>query len=320
MEQIARTLRLLAEPTRLRLLRLLADEPLNVGELTAILGIAQPSVSKQLGELKRAGLVREERDGGFAFYRVSGNGSAPGPGGGSGAGVPGAALWRAVAAEIEKAGDPDGDLARRAEVLRRREERGGGVGRLIEPGRSWPAWARALGFLMPPLTVADLGCGDGALTTEIARWARHVTAVDHDAAVLARARARLRGDNVRNVTLKRASIEALDLQSARFDAAVLSQALHACADVAAALREAWRILRPGGHLLLLDLAPHGETWVRERLGHAHLGFRPADLRSGLEQAGFEAIVIEEIRRGAGQPFRVLIGSALRPASRPVRKA
>ena len=318
MEQITRTLRLLAEPTRLRLLRLLADEPLNVGELTAILGIAQPSVSKQLGELKRAGLVREERDGGFAFYRVAANGA--GDKGGTGNGDPGAALWRAVAAEIERAGDADGDLARRAEVLRRREERGGGVGRLVEPGRSWPAWARALGFLMPPLTVADLGCGDGALTLEIARWARHVTAVDHDANVLNQARARLRRDAVRNVTFKRGSIEALDLPAASFDAAVLSQALHACTDVAAALGEAWRILRPGGRLLLLDLAPHGETWVRERLGHAHLGFRPADLRSGLEQAGFESIVIEEIRRGAGQPFRVLIGSALRPAGRSRRSA
>lgn len=183
--------RLLGDDARLRILRLLAAERLNVSELTAILGIAQSGVSRHLGLLKDAGLVEERKDGGFTFFRlspalVSGeNGFGP--------------IWPLLHAQFAAAAaTPAGraDEARLEEVRRLRQENfdedfnqhgAGSERRQIVPGRSWAAWARALGHLLPPLEVADLGCGEGYLTIEAARFAKRVIAVDRSDAVLARA-------------------------------------------------------------------------------------------------------------------------------------
>jgi ArsR family transcriptional regulator len=302
MEHLARSLKILGDPTRLRILRLLSAEPLSVGELTTILGLAQPSVSKQLGELKRAGLVREERDGGYAFYRLDEDGGR---------------LWPVVAEELDRAGDPEGDLARLAEVLRRRADRGGGR-KVLEPGRSWPAWARALGHLIPPLKVADLCCGDGALTAEIARWARQVIAVDRDAARLREARRRIAREGFSHVRFRCEPVERLSLAAGSVELVILSQALHYFEDPDEALGQARRILIPGGRLLLLDLAPHGESWVRDKLGHVHLGFGSDELRALVARAGFEHVHVDELRKGPAQPFRILVLAAVKdktPATR-----
>lgn len=296
MEALAQSLKVLADPTRLRILRLLKAEALSVGEITAILGAAQSTVSKQLAALRRAGLVGEERDGTFAFYRLTGNGDP---------------VWPAVATELANVEDDEGDLARLAEVMRRRVERGSRPGGILEPGRSWPAWARALGHLLPPLRVADLGCGDGALTAEIARWARSVVAVDRDAARLTQARKRLGSQGLGHVRFLCEDFTNLSLKSASVDLAVLSQALHHTDDPLAALRQAGRILVPGGRLLLLDLAPHREDWVRDKLGHVHLGFKPEELRACLRRAGFIRIAFEDLPRGPGDPFRILVVTALK---------
>lgn len=297
METLARQLKTFGDPTRLRILRLLSHESLNVGELTGVLGIAQPSVSKQLGELKRAGLVSEARHNGYVFYRLEGEG---GP------------IWQAVAHELQDGEDQGGDLARLADAVRRRHERGGGSGRLLEPGRSWPAWARALGWLIPRQRVVDLGCGDGALTAEIARWARQVVAVDHDGELLGRARERIRREKIRHVQFKKENLEALSLADDTFDLAILSQALHYFPDPAGPLAEAHRILASGGRLLLLDLAPHGEEWVKEKLGHQHLGFRVSELSRKVRKAGFREIRSDEMPKGPGQPFRILILTGVKP--------
>ncbi|MCZ6599876.1 MAG: metalloregulator ArsR/SmtB family transcription factor [Acidobacteria bacterium] len=296
MEQLSRSLRVLADPTRLRILRLLKAEALSVGEITTILGAAQSTVSKQLGALRRAGLVAEERDGTFAFYHLVSNGDP---------------IWPTVAGELARIKDDQGDLARLAEVIRRRIERGARPGGILEPGRSWPAWARALGHLLPPLRVADLGCGDGALTAEIARWARSVVAVDRDPARLSSARKRLRREGRRHVRFLCEDFTKLSLPTASVDLAILSQALHHTGDLLAALRQASRILVTGGRLLLLDLAPHREDWVRDKLGHIHLGFKPEDLRACLRRTGFIQIGCEDLPRGPGDPFRILVVTALK---------
>ncbi len=207
--------------------------------------------------------------------------------------------------------DGDGDLSRLTEVLRRRVDRGSRPAEVLEPGRSWPAWARALGHLLPPLRVADLGCGDGALTAEIARWARSVVAVDRDAQRLARARQRLRRQGHRRVRFLCEDFTALSLPDESFDVAVLSQVLHACPEPDAALGQARRILLPGGRLLVLDLAPHRETWVREKLGHLHLGFRSEEMAARLRAAGFVRVRNEDLPRAPGGPFRVVVFTAVR---------
>src|SRR5215211_1419197 len=180
--------RLLGDEARLRLLRVLDKDRFNVKELTAILGLAQSGVSRHLGLLKESQLVLEERDGAFTFYRLS-------PALRDDARQPLCALLRAQFDAAALAPIVKADDSRLQEVLRLRRENFEHIapdtrdGRQLVPGRSWAAWSRALGMLLPPLEVADLGCGEGYLTVETARWAKHVTAIDRSAGVRARAKA-----------------------------------------------------------------------------------------------------------------------------------
>lgn len=305
MKSASALFRLLGDEARLRLLRLVAAERLNVSELTGILGLAQSGVSRHLGLLKDAGLVSESKEGGFTYYRVAPDvrdGDRQGP------------LWPLLDAQFAAAaGDRAvrADEARLQEVLRLRKENfethGGERGQLV-PGRSWAAWSRALGHLLPPLVVADLGCGEGYLTLEAARWARHVVAVDRSAAVLKQARALARRRQVTNVEWKRGNIEELPLDDESVDVALLSQALHHAADPAAALAEAVRIVRPGGRVLVLDLRAHDQAWVRERLGDRWLGFEDAALERLMIGAGLTEVRVGAGARKAGGPFTVLAAS------------
>ena len=314
MNQAASTYRLLGEEARLRLLRVLAQERLNVTELTAVLGIAQSGVSRHLGLLKDAGLVTESPAGGFTYYRLA----DPAP---DSAHRSLSALLREQFAAAEGTPQARADEARLQEVLRHRRENfdihGTETGQLV-PGRSWAAWARALGHLLPPLEVADLGCGEGHLTIEAARWARTVTAIDRSAAVLRGARALARRHGLTNISWKRGEIEHLPLEDASVDVALLSQALHHAADPAAAVAEAVRVLRPDGRLLLLDLRPHDQVWVTERLGDRWLGFSDDALAALLRQAGLQHVRVQVGARKASGPFTVIIASGRkgRPAPRP----
>jgi ArsR family transcriptional regulator len=304
--------RLLGDDARLRILRLLAAERLNVGELTGILDIAQSGVSRHLGLLKEAGLVAEEREGGFSFYRI-----APAIRDGSNGAGP---LWPLLEAQFAAAAaTPPGraDDARLEEVRRLRKENFDAHAgpdtneRQLVPGRSWAAWARALGHLLPPMRVADLGCGEGYLTIEASRWASKVIAVDRSEAVLERARALAARRRVANVTWKKGELEKLPIRDGAVDVALFSQALHHAADPARALAEAARILAPGGRVLVLDLREHDQPWVRERLGDRWLGFSDARLAALLTDAGFHHIRTGVGARRTGDPFTVLIASATR---------
>ena len=155
--------------------------------------------------------------------------------------------------------------------------------RQLVPGRSWAAWSRALGHLLPPLRVADIGCGEGYLTIEASRWAARVIAVDRSPLVLKRARALATRRRVRNVIWKRGELEKLPLRDASVDVALLSQALHHAPDPARALAEAARIVVPGGRVLVLDLREHDEHWVKDRLGDRWLGFSDDGLAKMLQE-------------------------------------
>lgn len=301
--------RLLGDPTRLRLLRVVARDRFNVTELTGILGLAQSGVSRHLGLLKDAGLVAEDRDAGYAYYRLANDARQNGH----------ASLWALLDAQFAAAADDknvQADEARLQEVLRLRKENfdtHGGDGRQLVPGRSWAAWARALGHLMSPLDVADLGCGEGYLTLEAARWARSVIAIDHSEPVLARARALAARRRVKNITWKHGELTALPIHDASVDLALLSQALHHAPDPSRALAEAVRIVRPGGTLLVLDLRQHDQVWVRERLGDERLGFPDEELERLLCGAGLEDVRVQVGTRKTGDPFTVLIASGRKPS-------
>jgi SAM-dependent methyltransferase len=311
MKDASALFRLLGDEARLRLLRVLAQDRFNVTELTGVLGLAQSGVSRHLGLLKDAGLVAEERDGAYTYYRlapgVRDNGLGP--------------LWPLLESQFaaaEHSAAVRADEARLQEVLRLRRENfdqhsGPDTrdGRQLVPGRSWAAWARALAHLLPPADVVDIGCGEGYLTVEVARWARRVVAVDRSAAVLTRAKALAARRRATNITFKRGELERLPLDTASVDVAVLSQALHHAQDPSRAVAEAARVLRPGGKVLVLDLRAHNEAWVRDKLGDRHLGFTDDELQRVLREAGLTDVRLSVGARRTGDPFTVLVASATR---------
>lgn len=311
MRQASATYRLLGDEARLRLLRVLRRERLNVTELTGILGLAQSGVSRHLGLLKDAGFVVEERDAGYTYYRISGqmaNGHR--------------AIWAALDEQFTNA-DADAavraDDARLQEVLRVRKENfdthrtaDAVDARQLVPGRSWAAWSRALGMLMPAVAVADLGCGEGYLTIEAARWARQVVAVDRSDIVLNRAKALARRRRVSNVIWKRGELEKLPMKDGAVDVALLSQALHHAANPARAVAEAARVTLPGGRVLVLDLREHREEWVRAKLGDRTLGFNEGELKRMLTEAGLSDARVGVGASKPGDPFTVLIASGTKP--------
>jgi ArsR family transcriptional regulator len=300
MDEIASDLRLLSDPVRLRILRVLARHELAAGEVAQALAVAPSTVSKHLALLRDAGVIVERRDGRHVHSSVPPSARTD-------------ARWAPVLARVADAPDPAGDLARLDDVLRaRREARDAGTGRAFVPGRSWTAWARALGCLVPQgLRVADLGCGDGALAVEIGRFAAEVVGYDRSEAILRGARALAERRRARNVRFETSDFASLPVPARPFDVAVFSQSLNAAPDPAAALASARRLLRPGGRVLVLDLFPHREVWVRTRLGHQHLGFAPAELRRMLRRAGFREVAVERVAGRAGDPFKVVLATGVR---------
>jgi len=316
MKDASALLRLLGDDTRLRMLRLLSREALNVSEMTSVLGLAQSGVSRHLGLLREAGLVVEERAGTYAWYRVASDVAAT-----NGARSP---LWTWLGEQFERrTAETRADDARLEEVKRLRHESfsqhgGGDERRQLVPGRSWAAWSRALGLLLPPVDVADLGCGEGYLTLEAARWSRSVVAVDRSKDVLDRARALASRRKIDNITWKQGDLERLPIPDATIDVALLSQALHHAEHPASALREACRILRPGGRAVILDLREHHESWVRAKLGDRWLGFQDEELQRLLTSTGFTGVTVRVGARRTGDPFTVLIAAGAKESNRATK--
>lgn len=308
MDGLAASFRLLSDPVRLRALRAVAREELAAGEVSQVLGVAPSTTSKLLAALRSGGLVTERRQGRHVYFAV-----------------PAAARtdprWAGVLERLDDEPDAAGDLARLEDVLRaRRETREEDAPRTFVPGRSWTAWARALSCLVPRgLRVVDLGCGEGALALEIGRFAAQVVGIDRREGAIRAAKALAKRRGARHARFEVGDFEAPRLPEGSFDVAVLSQSLHSAADPVATLRGARRLLAPGGRVLVLDLLPHEETWVRERLGHAHLGFAPGVLAALLRDAGFDDVAAERVAGRAGDPFKVVLGTGVAPGPHKHRR-
>ncbi len=291
MEALSQSFRALGDPTRLRILRLVAAAPLNVSELVSLVGVAQSSVSHHLGKLKGLGLIREERQATYSYYSLAVERDD--------------ARWPLIHLAREQE-DERGDQARLTELLRAREDRQALNEKLLEPGQSWFLWARALAALLPPLDVVDFGCGTGVLSVEIARWAKRVVGVDQSAAALEKAKERAAREKLGNLTFLKEDLHALSLPDGKKDLVVISQSLHHVTSPEVVLAEAARILKVGGRIILLELCPHEEEWVRERLGHQHLGFSPEALERTLSEVGFTHLARETPGREKASPFRVFL--------------
>ncbi len=297
MQALSDAFRVLGDETRLRILKLVGQAPLNVSELVSVVGVAQSSVSHHLGKLKALELIREERTGGYTYYSLAVGEDDE--------------RWPLI--RLARGGaDEHGDGARLEELLRRREDRATLNERLLEPGQSWPLWSAALASLLPKLDVLDFGCGTGVLTVELARWAKKVTAIDRSETALAQARTRVAREGLKNVRFIEADLQALPLAAGKADLVVLSQSLHFVNDAASVLREAARLLKPSGRVIVLELMPHGERWVLERLGHVTLGFEPPALRLVVEQAGFRQVHFFDAPRDGAHAFRPFLLTGTKP--------
>jgi len=278
-------LRLLSDPTRLRILAAVEPEELAVNEIADVLGMGQSRISNHLRLLRDGAALRGRREGAWTFYR---NALAEHP--------ETAAVWQAVLQGLAKDPALKRDAKRRRGVLDRRRKRSrehfaAGNGRAgFEHGS---LREEILAALAPAELVAvDGGCGDGFLTEELAARFSRVLAFDHSPQRLVAARRRVPAPNV---TFQRGEVDALPLADQSTDAVFFSMVLHHVPEVAAALREAWRVLRPGGRLVVADLTPHGDESMRERMGDLRLGIDREELRQALLAASFAAVRILPVR-------------------------
>ncbi len=318
MEQVAQILRLVGDETRLRILVLVSETALNVSELTSILGMAQSGVSRHLGHLRKLGLLQEHKQGVWTYYQLSGKESLPGEL---------QLLWEYLQEQFSAFSDPYNDRVRLQEILRQREVGGPGLNeRLLEPGQTWYAWSRLLGMFLTrypdhprdgfgnkeaELSVIDLGCGDGSLTLEMARFARHVIGVDFNPEVLAAARQRMDRLNLQHIALLAEDVSSLPLDSNTLDAAFFSQSLHHLADPQRGFAEAVRLLRTGGAVLAMELAAHNEKWVLEKLNHKWLGFDKDELLSMMQDSGLTGLQAEVLPKGRGEVFQVILAMGIK---------
>ena len=293
-------LRLLSDPTRVRLLALLELEELTVAELSSVTRLAQPRVSTHLARLKEAGLVRDRRAGVSAYYRFDEAALDPAQ----------RALWQAL-----RSGSDDPLLRQDAErlptVLAARaadqnwaDSVAGDMERHYSPGRTWEALARSALPLLETGDVLDIASGDGVLAELLAPHSHRYVCIDTSARVVAAASERLR--RLRNVEVREGDMHALPFKDASFDLVVLMHALTYAARPAQAVAEAARVLRKGGRLLLSSLARHEHKAVVDTYGHVNLGFPAKELRRFAEKAGLEVTSLETVTRERRPPhFEVI---------------
>lgn len=307
----ARLIKVLGDETRLRMLHLLSRLELSVSDLMEVLNMGQSRISTHLTLLKEVGLVVDRRSGRRSYYSVASG--------------PHRELLERVLEETRPVPEFDTDMAGLGVLQRRRKAEARSYfdrvaatfGEHVLPGRTWEGLARALLRLAPRARYVDLGIGDGLLTMMLAEVAESVTAVDLSPSMLDQLQQRARAKGLGNIETVEADIEVLPIEEASFDVAVLSQALHHADHPERSLSEAFRVLRPGGSVLLIDLLAHAEDWVRDQLQHRHLGFTEPALEELLLAAGFEDVAVERAARDPQPPhFMTLVATGRRPAALP----
>ena len=287
MASILKNLRLLADPSRLRILLLVEREELSVAELQEILGMGQSRFSTHLAQLKQAGLVEDRRNGKSLLYRLK-------PSALSNGFSQMLDVLRQAAAEIPEA-EQDSEALRLA--LRRRQDKmrsyfdelAGKFGRNYVPGRSWQGLAETLLTLMPPMVIADLGAGEGTFSQLLARRSKKVIAVDNSEKMVEYGRELALKHGVKNLEYRKGDLEEVPIRDATVDLAFFSQALHHAQHPARAVAEAARILKPGGRIVVLDLLRHSYEEARELYADLWLGFTEVEVTRFLRQAGFKNI-------------------------------
>ncbi len=293
--ELTSTYKLLSDETRLRVLALLRDAELAVGELQKILGVGQSTLSTQLGALKESGLVSSRKEGQKVFYRL------PDPQPPS----PKQILVLQALEQLHGAKWYERDQRGLRKMLESRAEssraffNSQAVQNMPSPGQTWRALATGLIRLMRGQSIVDLGCGNGRLALLMAEAGNDVVGVDNSEEQIRLARSH--AGQVPSCRFLTAPMEATGLPASSFDMAILSQSLHHAAKPPAALAEAGRLLKPEGRLLVLDLLAHEEEWLRSKFGDFWLGFSLESLRQWVEAAGMRILHSEITAPNKAQP-------------------
>jgi ArsR family transcriptional regulator len=306
-------LKTLSDPTRLRLLALVSREELSVAELQEILGMGQSRISSQLALLRQVNLVSDRREGKNAFYSLR-------------ASLPAKTLTLLRAAldathDDPAAGEDRENLDRILQKRRRTQEQyfnliAGRLGKNYCPGRSWEAIGHLALRLTPAIDIADLGAGEGLVSQLLAHRARQVWCIDNSPRMVEVGTELAAKNGLANLVYKLGDIERVPLADKSVDLAILSQALHHAQHPQRAVEEAYRILRPGGQLLVLDLSEHAFGKARELYADVWLGFKESALHTFLKKAGFQKVEVATVARETVEPhFETLLASGLKAPSK-----
>jgi ubiquinone/menaquinone biosynthesis C-methylase UbiE/DNA-binding transcriptional ArsR family regulator len=300
-------LRALSDSTRLRIVALLEKDELSVNELQEITRLGQSRISTHVGLLADCGLVKSRREGKRTFYKLNPHAD----------GATGEFIQLAIRGAKELP-EHAGDQINLKRILTRRREQAqvyfnqvaGRFDRVYGPGRSWQAFGHLLLRILPPLVVADLGSGEGLLSELLARRCKKVIAVDNSEGIVAFGAAKAKKNGLKNLEFRLGDLQNPPIAAATVDLVILSQALHHAEDPAMALVSAYRLLKPGGQVMILDLLAHKFEKARELYGDHWLGFAESDLHRWLEAAGFKKIEISVVAREEQPPhFQTILAGA-----------
>ena len=293
-------LRLVADPTRLRLLLLLEHEEMSVAELQDIMGMGQSRISSHLAQLKRAGVVADRRAGKNVYYGLTSADKLDA----TRAKV--SELTRTLARELPEAAR---DRVALKVTLRKRQDQArayfdelaGKFGRSYVPGRSWQALAHTLISLLPPQDVADLGAGEGTLSQLLAKTARKVIAIDNAPKMVEFGVKLAKQHGFKNLEYRLGDIEDPPIPKESVDLAIFSQALHHAIHPERAVAAAYQILRNTGRVVILELLNHRLERARDLYADHWLGFSEVQLHGFLEDAGFRDIEVTVVSREKEAP-------------------
>jgi ubiquinone/menaquinone biosynthesis C-methylase UbiE/DNA-binding transcriptional ArsR family regulator len=302
MKSILKSLRILSDANRMRVLLMVEREELSVAELQEILGMGQSTLSTHLAQLKQAGLVEDRRTGKNILYRLKQeNGSSDQV---ISQLIP---LLRQAAREIPEARQDNAALKL---TLRKRQDKtrayfdemAGRFGREYVPGRSWKGFAEALLLLLPPMVIADIGAGEGSFSLLLAQRAKHVIAIDNSEKMVDYGIQLARKQGAKNLEYRLGDLEEIPIDNASVDVALLSQSLHHAIHPERAVAEAWRILKPGGRIAILDLGKHRFEEARELYADLWLGFSEVELESLIHKAGFQNVLTAVVHKETEAPY------------------
>ena len=309
MSSTLKSLRALSDATRLRIVALLEKDELSVNELQEVTRMGQSRISTHLGLLQDSALVQSRREGKRTFYRLTD----------SATGTLGEFILLAIRGAKELSEYAADQINLKRILSRRREQErvyfnhvAGRFDRVYGPGRSWQAFGHLLLRILPPLTVADLGSGEGLLSELLARRCRKVIAVDNSEKIVAFGAAKAKKNNLKNLEFRLGDLQNPPVEPESVDLAILSQALHHAEEPAKAIVSAYRMLKPGGQVMILDLAKHRFAKAQELYGDRWPGFAESDLHRWLEAAGFKKIEINVVAREEQPPhFETMLASGQR---------